>query len=265
MSNNKFLKFLRAIFFMLLISISMKSFAAIVASTPNLSGNIAFSGFGDATPTTFSASLTNLSGSLNLLALADGHYTVLGEGSVFFQGHPGAGGTIDQTVNPAVPLYTGFLGSTGLTPGFYNFNFGSALPGDILIDFSIQYDGAASSQVMGFLMPLGFINPDGSGILNVSGVFSADGTSAVFNFIESDLTWSGFGGALLAADQLFGGGDGIIDGPFSLSNVSVVAVSEPQTLLLLFIGLCILSLIGARKYSQADRFHQFQEKDLAIA
>lgn len=241
---------LAVIFAVSLTSISASSVAAIIASTPNLSGNVEYTGFADGSPTSFSASFTNLSGSLNLLAKENGFYDVYGQGSVFFQGHSAPGGTIDQNVPSATLLYSGFLGSSGLTPGSYDFAFGSPIGADINFGFTLDYDGVASSQVMSFLAPFGFVNPDGSGQLTVSGTFFADGTSALVNFSESALTWTGFGGTLLAGDTLLGGGDGVINGPFELNNVvvtaeAVTAIPEPATLAL--VGLGILGMGAAQR------------------
>lgn len=241
---------LAVIFAVSLTSISASSVAAIIASTPNLSGNVEYTGFADGSPTSFSASFTNLSGALNLLAKENGFYDVYGQGSVFFQGHSAPGGTIDQNVPSATLLYSGFLGSSGLTPGSYDFAFGSPIGADINFGFTLDYDGVASSQVMSFLAPFGFVNPDGSGQLTVSGTFFADGTSAFVNFSESALTWTGFGGTLLAGDTLLGGGDGVINGPFELNNVvvtaeAVTAIPEPATLAL--VGLGILGMGAAQR------------------
>lgn len=241
---------LAVIFAVSLTSISASSVAAIIASSSNMTGDVEVTGFADGSPTTFSASFENLSGSLNLLAMENGFYNVYGQGSANFVGHAGPGGTIDVTVPSSTLLYSGFLGSSGLTPGSYDFTFGSSIGADINFSFTLDYDGVVSPLVMSFMAPFGFVDPEGSGQLTVTGTFFADGTSALFNFSESALTWTGIGGTLLAGDTLLGGGDGVINGPFELADIvataeAITAIPEPATLAL--VGLGILGMGAAQR------------------
>jgi hypothetical protein len=217
--------------------------AAVVMSTSSLSGSFAVTGFADGTPTTFSASYSGLTGSINLTALADGFYTVSARGGATFVAFPGPAGTLTLDVPTAVPLFSGFLGSAGLTPGNYAFTFGTALPADIPFAFDIAYDGNASPAVMSALALLGFpfVNPDGAGVLSVSGVFDANGSSATVNFSESGLTWSGFGRTLMMADAAFGpGSPNLIDGTFALRNIEITATPVPAPATLALAGLALL-------------------------
>lgn len=141
------------------------------------------------------------------------------------------------------PLFTGFLGSTGLTPGDYSFVFGTPLGVAIPFAFDIAYDGNASPEVMSALALLGFpfVEPDGAGILKVMGTFGADGTSATVNFRESGLTWAGFGRTLMMADAAFGPrSPNLIDGTFVLSNVQITATPVPAPATLALAGLALL-------------------------
>ena len=230
-----------------LASVCAASQAAVVFSTTSLTGDVSVTGFADGTPSTFAATYSNLAGTVNLLAMADGNYSVSAQGAGSFTGFAGPGGTVSINVPTATPVFSGFMGSSGLTPGAYSFVFGSALGGNIPFNYTINYDGNASPQVMSALALLGFpfVNPDGAGSLAVTGVFAADGTTATLNFVESNLTWAGFGQTLRLADFAYGGGNGIIDGSFSLSNVVVTAVPEPATLAL--VGLSLLGLAATRR------------------
>lgn len=233
------------------------SHAAVVFSTPAFAGDVTISGFGAFGPgmtlpntKTFTVSYTNLSGSLNFQALPNGHYTVSAGGTYEITGFgPTAfGGTV-----PVTPVYSGYLGSTGLTPGDYSFGFGSPRAADIPFFFELDYDGNASSQVMAALTGLGFpfVNPDGAGKLKVVGTFFDDGTSATLVFTESDLTWTGFANMLAMADaagSVGGLGNGVMDGSFRLTDITVTAVPEPGSLAL--VGAALLGLGAMRRRSR---------------
>jgi hypothetical protein len=226
-----------------LASFSVAAPAAVVMSTTSLTGDFSVTGFADGTPTTFSASYSGLTGAIDLTALADGYYTVSARGGATFVAFPGPGGTLSIDVPTAVPLFTGFLGSSGLTPGSYSFTFGTALPGAIPFAFDIAYDGNASPEVMSALALLGFpfVDPAGSGVLSVSGTFNADGSSATVDFSESGLTWAGFGTTLMMADAAFGAGSpNLIDGSFALRNLEITATPVPVPATLALAGLALL-------------------------
>lgn len=234
-----------------LATVCTASPAAVVMSSASMSGNFAITGFADGTPGTFSTAYSGLAGSVDLTALADGYYTVSARGGATFVAFPGPGGTLDIDITSATPLFTGFLGSSGLTPGAYSFTFGTALPAAIPFAFDIRYDGTASPAVMSALALLGFpfVDPTGAGTLSVSGTFNADGTSATVNFTESDLTWAGFGTTLMMADARFGpSSPDLIDGTFALRGLEVTAtpVSAPTTLALAGFALLMAGALRRR-------------------
>ncbi len=216
--------------------------ATVVFSTPSLTGNVVVTGFADGTPGTFGAAFTNLLGTVHAVALPDGDYAVSGKGVASVNGV--------EVFNIAnyQPLYTGFLGSSGLTPGAYDFAFGVMPFGaPIPFAFSINYDGDASAQVMAGLAALGFpfVSPDGAGTLAISGTFGADGKSATVSFTESNLSWAGFGALLWAADGGPVVSNDSLTARFELRDISVTAVPEPGSLAL--VGLSLLGLAATRR------------------
>lgn len=219
---------------------------AAYTNTVDLTGTANVIGFEDSNPLTFTANLSNLGGTVSLVALPNGNYTVGLGGSFSFN-------TIPLLNNiPITPVFIGNLSSSGLTPGNYNFTFGQPIGVNVPFNFTINYDGNTTQQVLAALNAAtgsGYVNTNGAGTLAVDGTFFANGTSAVVNFTESNLTWAGFNKILSGFDGFDGTDDGQFNGRFDADLTGVVEIPEPGTLLLLGAGL--IGLFGRRRLAIA--------------
>ncbi|MCF4008414.1 PEP-CTERM sorting domain-containing protein [Rheinheimera sp. UJ63] len=244
-----------------LVVASAAAHSTVIMSTDSLTGYVSITGFLDSSPSTYTINYRDLAGTVKANNIAAGNYTVSVQGSGSFSGHAGPGGTLTGGLNNPFDIFSGFLAFGGLLIPTYEFNFNAGVlgqndgPGFPGLSFSTSYNGEMSAslfaQVNAAMTALGlpaFVDPAGSGTLDITGTLFTDG--ATFNITEN-ADWFGglgFAGVLRAIDVASGGGNGIIDGDFRLANFSVNAnaVPEPSTIAIFGAALFGLGLMRRR-------------------
>jgi hypothetical protein len=230
-----------------------------------LTGFLDIGGFADGSPNTYTITFRDGDGRLELNNAPTGDYDVFVSGYSRFLAFGPAGGPGDIVNNFAAPLlmFSGFLQNSGLLQNSYAFDFTPGVVGVLdtqmsplnFLNFSTSYDGQTTSAILAQInaaLGTSFVDPSGSGTLDVSGTLYSDGF--VFNVTET-ADWFctapgqclGFAGVFNELDTLGGQilGNGSVDGLLELRDFRITAVPEPATLAL--VGLGLLGAAAARR------------------
>ena len=222
-----------------------------LTTATGLGGSFSITGFADGTPNTYTISLSNLDGVLNVNVPPSGGYAVerIGDFNLTWGSNPGQSRTLSTST--WVPLGSTNITTSGITGSSFIYDFTSNTFTSNGVDvkgltntFSGNINtlnvllGAVFGQIVTPLL--------GNGTVSVSHVLTND--TWVIDVSESDSPLTGFNAVLAALDSPANGGNGdkVVDGTFR-ANGSLRFVPEPTSMALVGLGLAGMAALRRRK------------------
>lgn len=232
------------------LSAASSAYADVYLTTATgLSGNFSITGFADATPNTYTISLSNLDGILDVNVPTSGSYGVQRIGS--FVVSYGGPTPIGATSSTWVPLGTTNITTSGITGSHFVYNFtNNTFTSDGIDVKGLTNTFSGNINAINVLLGAVFgpiVTPLlGTGTVSVSHVLTND--TWVIDVTENDSPLTGFNAVLAALDSPANGGNGdkIVDGSFR-ANGALKFVPEPASMALVGLGLAGMAVLRRRK------------------